>query len=126
MKAINETSVTQWLVEHVPGIAPPLEFGLIAGGRSNLTYTVTDSQGERYVLRRPPLGNVLESAHNVVREYRIVEGVGMTEVPVARTIAACEDKAVNDTHFTIVSYVDGVVLHDEAAAAKLPCQPASI
>lgn len=120
MKGINEATVTSWLVQNVPNISPPLKFSLITGGRSNLTYTVTDAQGERYVLRRPPLGNVLESAHNVVREYRIVEGVGMSDVPVARTIAACEDKSVNEAHFTIVSYVDGVVLHDEAAATQLP------
>ena len=105
-KGINQSAVTQWLQEHIPTISPPLEFSRITGGRSNLTYTVTDANGERYVLRRPPLGNVLESAHNVVREYRIVEGVGMSDVPVARTIAACEDKAVNDAHFTIVSYLD--------------------
>ena len=118
-KGINQLTVTEWLQQHIPTISPPLDFSIISGGRSNLTYTVTDANGERYVLRRPPLGNVLESAHNVVREYRIVEGVGKSDVPVARTIAACEDRSVNGADFTIVSYVDGVVLHDEAAARQL-------
>ncbi|MGB0386783.1 MAG: phosphotransferase family protein [Ardenticatenaceae bacterium] len=118
-KGINESSVTEWLQEQIPTIAPPLSFSRITGGRSNLTYTVSDANGERYVLRRPPLGNVLESAHNVVREYRIVEGVGKSDVPVARTIAACEDKGVNGAHFTIVSYVEGIVLHDAAIASQL-------
>lgn len=118
-KGINQSTVTAWLEEHIPMISPPLDFHRITGGRSNLTYTVTDTNGECYVLRRPPLGNVLESAHNVVREYRIVEGVGKSDVPVARTIAACEDKEVNGAHFTIVSYVDGIVLHDQAIASQL-------
>jgi aminoglycoside phosphotransferase (APT) family kinase protein len=118
-KGINQATVTAWLQEHIPTICPPLDFERITGGRSNLTYTVTDANGERYVLRRPPLGNVLQSAHNVVREYRIVEGVGKSDVPVAQTIAACEDKGVNGADFTIVSYVDGIVLHDQAIASQL-------
>ena len=50
-------------------MTPPLEFEAIAGGRSNLTYTVTDADDQRYVLRRPPLHSVLESAHDVAREH---------------------------------------------------------
>ena len=63
---IDAAAVTAWLAERRPALRPPLDFDAIAGGRSNLTYTVTDEAGARYVLRRPPLHSVLESAHTFV------------------------------------------------------------
>jgi len=120
-KGINYEPVTQWLTEQIPNLEPPLHYERIPGGRSNLTYKVTDTSGEQcYILRRPPLGNILETAHNVVREYRIMEGVGQTDVPVPETVVACEDKAINDSPFTIVGHVEGVVLHEETVAQPLP------
>ena len=55
---------------------PPLRFELIAGGRSNLTYRVSDAAGQAWVLRRPPLGQVLATAHDMGREHRIIAAVG--------------------------------------------------
>ena len=60
----------------------PLAFELIAGGHSNLTYRVTDATGRRFVLRRPPLGQVLATAHDMGREHRIISALGHTGVPV--------------------------------------------
>ena len=54
-EGINEAGVTAWFAEHVPGVAPPLTFHLIAGGRSNPTFRVVDGAGRAFALRRPPL-----------------------------------------------------------------------
>ncbi|MDZ7827149.1 MAG: phosphotransferase family protein [Gammaproteobacteria bacterium] len=95
-------------------------FSLIAGGHSNLTYAVEDASGARWVLRRPPLGHVLESAHDVAREHRIISALADTDVPVPRTVGVCEDPEINDAPFYVMEFVDGEVLHDSAAAETVP------
>jgi aminoglycoside phosphotransferase (APT) family kinase protein len=105
--------------EHVPGAADaPLHASLIAGGRSNLTYTVDDGV-TTWVLRRPPLGHVLPTAHDMVREYRVMTALAETDVPVPRTIALCEDLAVNDAPFYVMEMVDGIIYRDSASLAGL-------
>ena len=79
---IDRQRVTQWLSEHIDGAVAPFEFELIAGGRSNLTFRVTDADGAQFVLRRPPLGHVLATAHDMAREHRVIAAVGRTGVPV--------------------------------------------
>lgn len=120
VEGINAESVTAWLQERIEGIEPPLEFSLIAGGHSNLTYAITDARGQRWVLRRPPLGHVLESAHDVAREHRIISALADTDVPVALTYGVCEDRSVNDAPFYIMKFVDGAVLHDADAVSAVP------
>ena len=56
---------TEWIVEHVPDVVAPLSLEFISGGRSNLTYRMVDAAGRQLVLRRPPLGNVLHTAHDM-------------------------------------------------------------
>jgi aminoglycoside phosphotransferase (APT) family kinase protein len=85
---------------------------MIAGGRSNLTYRV-DGPGGTWVLRRPPLGHVLPTAHDMAREYRVLSALADTDVPVARPIALCTDPAVNDVPFYVMHYAPGVVLESE-------------
>lgn len=67
LEGINSESVTAWMRTQIPELTPPLEFTLIAGGHSNLTYRCVDARGSAFVLRRPPLGHVLESAHDMGR-----------------------------------------------------------
>jgi aminoglycoside phosphotransferase (APT) family kinase protein len=109
-KGINEPRVSAWLRDNITGAAPPFQYELIAGGHSNLTYRVTDATGNRFVLRRPPTGHVLATAHDMVREHKIISAVGKTSVPVPRTLGLCTDTEVNDAPFYVMSYVDGVVL----------------
>ena len=78
---IDAEAVGDWFRERTE-VTPPLDFEVIAGGRSNLTYTVTDAAGRRWVLRRPPLHSVLASAHDVGREHRIMAALQDTVVPV--------------------------------------------
>ena len=120
VKGIELESVTAWLCECVPDLAPPLEFSLIAGGHSNLTFRFVDRKGAAYVLRRPPLGHVLESAHDMGREHRIVSALCNSEVPVPPTYGLCEDVEVNGAPFYIMGFVAGPVLHDATFAQALP------
>ena len=113
-----------FFVEHVEGASgAPLEATLIAGGRSNLTYSVTDGTST-WVLRRPPLGHVLPTAHDMAREYRVMSALAPTDVPVPRTLALCEDNAVNDAPFYVMELVDGVIYRDGAALARLSADDA--
>ena len=83
VEGIDVEGVTAWFVEHAPTVTPPLRFELITGGHSNLTFSVTDADGRHWVLRRPPLGQVLATAHDMGREHRIISALAATDVPVA-------------------------------------------
>lgn len=113
-RGIRRAAVEAFFAERVPNGRGPLRFTLIGGGRSNVTYRV-DGPGGTWVLRRPPLGHVLPTAHDMVREHRVLSALARTEVPVAKPIALCEDPAVNDAPFYVMDYVEGEVLE-----AKLP------
>ncbi|MGI9590040.1 MAG: phosphotransferase family protein [Myxococcota bacterium] len=106
---IHVARVARFFAEHVPGGDGPLAFELLAGGRSNVTYKV-EGGGRTWVLRRPPLGHVLPTAHDMAREHRILAALTDTEVPVPRPLALCEDPAVNDAPFYVMEFRDGVVL----------------
>lgn len=119
MRGINVDLVTRWLSDNVEGAVAPFEFSLIAGGHSNLTYRVVGADGAAFVLRRPPLGHVLATAHDMAREHRIIMAVGSTAVPVPRTLGLCTDVEVNDAPFYVMSYVAGVVLDNPDKASGL-------
>ena len=119
MRGIDIERVSTWLVKEVDGVEPPLHFELIAGGHSNLTFKATDAAGRRMVVRRPPLGHVLATAHDMSREHRIVSAVGPTAVPVAPTLGLCEDAEVNGAPFYVMEFVDGVVLDSRDKAEQL-------
>ena len=119
MEGIDQEPVTAWLTENIEGVVPPLEFTLIAGGHSNLTYRFTDGTGAARVLRRPPLGHVLQSAHDMGREHKIVHGLNDSTVPVPEALGLCSETGVNGAPFYVMAFVDGHVLHDAAAARRL-------
>jgi hypothetical protein len=112
-----------WIGESLGG--DPAELAgiqLIAGGRSNLTYrlTVSGPGGERpLVLRRPPLGHVLPTAHDMSREFRVLSALAGTEVPVAGPVAFCADADVIGAPFYLMEYVPGVVLRSRQDTAAL-------
>jgi aminoglycoside phosphotransferase (APT) family kinase protein len=117
---IDAAPVSAWLADNVDRVQPPFTFELIAGGHSNLTYKVTGAGGEAVVLRRPPLGHVLATAHDMAREHKIISGVGQTGVPVPEALGVCEDEAVNGAPFYVMTFVEGDVLHDDKVAAAVP------
>jgi aminoglycoside phosphotransferase (APT) family kinase protein len=110
LSAIAQERVDEWLGEHVEAVQPPFRYSLITGGRSNLTFEVVDGRGRRFVLRRPPHGGVLQSAHDVGREHRIISALVPTPVPVPTPLGYCEDPEVTGAPFYVMDYVDGVVL----------------
>ena len=120
VRGIDQQPVSSWLVANVPGAVNPFSFDLIAGGRSNLTYKVTGADGSEFVLRRPPMGNVLATAHDMGREHRIISAVGKTSVPVAPALGMCTDESVNGAPFYVMGYVDGVVLDSPDAGRAFP------
>jgi len=119
---IDRERVHRWFQDHVGhvGAAEELQIAQVQGGHSCLTFIVTAADGTRYVLRRPPVGHLLASAHDVLREHRIITALAGTDVPVAPVVGVCEDPDVTGAPFYVMAFVDGPVLHDRAAAEQLP------
>jgi aminoglycoside phosphotransferase (APT) family kinase protein len=115
---VDEERVSKWLTDHVGAVAP-LRYHLIAGGHSNLTYKVDAADGQSFVLRRPPLGHVLATAHDVGREFRIISALAPTPVPVAPALGFCDDNDVNGAPFYVMRFVDGLVVRGSEVADTL-------
>ncbi|MGA2295860.1 MAG: phosphotransferase family protein [Acidimicrobiales bacterium] len=113
---INPDNVTSWMVEHVDAVAP-LSFDLVAGGRSNLTFRVSDAIGSAYALRRPPTSHVLATAHDMVREHTIISALYPLGIPVPRPLGLCTDVEVNDQPFYVMEFVEGTIVRNETESA---------
>ncbi len=116
---LNVGGVAQWLEHNVSGAQGPFRWDVIAGGHSNLTYRVQGANGARYVLRRPPMGQVLASAHDMGREHRIISALGHSAVPVPPILGMCNDPSVTGAPFYVMGFVDGHVLRDENASRSI-------
>jgi aminoglycoside phosphotransferase (APT) family kinase protein len=114
LSGIARERVDGWLAANVDGVEPPFGYDLIAGGRSNLTFEVRDARGYRFVLRRPPRGGVLPSAHDMGREHRIISALVATPVPVPTPLGYCGDPDVNGAPFYVMEFVEGMVFADAA------------
>ncbi|MCR6485075.1 phosphotransferase family protein [Amycolatopsis sp. OK19-0408] len=108
---VSVPALAEFLHEHVPGLlSGPLRVELLAGGRSNLTYLLGDGSG-RWVLRRPPLGHVLATAHDMGREFRVLAALHPSAVPVPRPIVQ-GDADVFGAPFYVMTFADGAVLRE--------------
>ena len=125
---IDLAALARYLPAVLDDYDPPagLSARLLAGGRSNLTCLISQPDGEpgssserQWVLRRPPLGHVMPSAHDMVREFRILSELDGTGFPAPRPRALCTDHSVLGVTFLIYDYVPGLVISDEATAAQL-------
>ena len=116
---LDIAKVGAWLEANVDGAVGPFTAELIGGGRSNLTYAVTGADGGRIVVRRPPLGHVLATAHDMGREHRIIAALGPTPVPVPEALGLCTDEAVNGAPFYVMEFVDGEVLDSPEKGRQL-------
>jgi aminoglycoside phosphotransferase (APT) family kinase protein len=96
--------------DEVPELADGVEAQILVGGRSNLTFLLKGISGQRFVLRRPPLGEVLASAHDMRREWSYISALRDTQVPVAVGRLLCTDPSVSDAPFYVMEYVDGHVM----------------
>ncbi|GEM31414.1 acyl-CoA dehydrogenase [Nocardia neocaledoniensis NBRC 108232] len=107
-----------WLRAAVPGVGADLTGRVLAGGRSNLTYTVSDGASS-WIVRRPPLGHVLATAHDMAREYRVMAALRQTSVPVPAMYALCEDAEVIGAPFYVMELVAGRPYRHAAELAEL-------
>lgn len=121
---IDVPRLASWLSGVLPAAGPITAVDLLAGGRSNLTYRVTLADSS-LVLRRPPLGHVLPTAHDMAREHRVLSALGVSsDVPVPRTIAMCADQSVIGAPFYLMEYVEGRVLRTLEDGADITPQQA--
>lgn len=107
-----------WLPRHVDGAGVELSAELIAGGKSNLTYRISDGASS-WILRRPPVGELLATAHDMAREHRMMSALTGTGVPVPVMHAFCDDPDVLGAPFYVMSEVDGVPYRSAAELEAL-------
>ena len=117
---IDEAALVAYLSEHLPGFSGPLTVRKFAGGQSNPTYKLETPSAE-YVLRKKPPGTLLPTAHMVDREYRVLNALSKTDVPVARPRVYCEDRNIVGSEFFVMDYVAGRIFWDPS----LPALPAA-
>ena len=128
LPGVDLAALAGWLDAELPGLrSGPLSGAVIAGGKSNLTYRISDGT-HTWALRRPPLAHVLPTAHDMAREHRVISALAATEVPVPTPLGLCTDAQVLGAPFYLMDFVDGIVLdHPEdvpgldAAAAGRCC-----
>jgi aminoglycoside phosphotransferase (APT) family kinase protein len=108
VEGLDTVALAGWLESECPGLLRPgpLEATLITGGKSNLTYAVTDGD-TAVIVRRPPLGHVLATAHDMSREHRVISALVDTDVPVPKTFGLCEDESVIGAPFYVMERVEG-------------------
>jgi aminoglycoside phosphotransferase (APT) family kinase protein len=106
---IDVPRLSSWLAETLPGEGPITAIDLLAGGRSNLTYLLRLGE-RRVVLRRPPLGHVLPTAHDMRREHTVLSALACSDVPVPAPLALCTDEDVIGAPFYVMDHVEGRVL----------------
>jgi aminoglycoside phosphotransferase (APT) family kinase protein len=116
---IDVDRLTAWLDEHLPALVPPFAFARIGAGQSNLTYRLTDADGSSVVLRRPPLGEILASAHDMGREHTVLGALAGAGARVPQPLAICDDPGVCGAPFYVMEHVDGLVLSSVATAERL-------
>lgn len=108
-EGVDAAALRGWLADRLPEARGHPDVSLISGGRSNLTYRIGMGD-QRWVLRRPPLGHVLATAHDMAREYRILGALQGTSVPVPEVVGICADPAVLGAPFYLMEDVPGHVL----------------
>lgn len=100
-----------WLQDHVEGFEGPARLDKFKGGQSNPTFRLSAASGD-YVLRRQPPGELLKSAHAVDREFRVMQALAGSEVPVPRVYALCESRDVIGSLFYVMEYSEGRIFWD--------------
>ena len=115
------TSLADWMQSNIVGFnaSGTLQATLLAGGRSNISYKLTDASGSSWVLRRPPLGHIMPSAHDMGREFRVLSGLNSVSFPTPATRGYCEDESVIGAKFMMMDFIDGRVIESAQTASSL-------
>lgn len=119
---LDPAAVTRWFDRLAIEFTEPLRFDRIGLGQSNLTYLVRDADDRRWVLRRPPLGQLLASAHDVAREARIMAALAPTDVPVPQILGVARDPEIAEVPLVLMEFIDGQVVDTMAIAESLAPQ----
>ena len=114
---LEEVGLAAWLANHVT--TDGLKVRQFQGGMSNPTYLL-ETTDARYVLRKKPPGKLLPKAHQIDREYRVMDALRETDVPVPKMIALCEDADVIGAEFFVMEHVDGRIVTDPTMEAVAP------
>jgi aminoglycoside phosphotransferase (APT) family kinase protein len=123
-EGLDLDAVGPWLAARGLLDEGPVDAVRLAGGLSNVTYLLT--QGDRsLVIRRPPLGHVMPTAHDMGREFTVLSGVTRGGFPAPRPLAFCDDETVIGARFLVMEYVAGRIISSDAAAADLSPSEAS-
>ncbi|MDQ6645380.1 MAG: phosphotransferase family protein [Chloroflexota bacterium] len=109
---IDEENLRRYLAQSLPGEDTPLEIERISGGHSNETFYIQRGN-QQWVLRRPPRGPLLPTAHDVLREYRVLKALNTTTVPTPRALLACDDTSIIGAPFYLMERVAGIVVRHE-------------
>ena len=117
-EGIEAGPLGDWLEANVEGAAGPFSYDKVSGGRSNLTYSVTASNGRKWALRRPPMGKLVGNAHDMGREHKVVSALAGTDVPVAPIAGYCTDQSVTGAPFYLMEWVEGPILRTTAEASQ--------
>ena len=121
----DETRLAAWMTANVDGYHGPMRVQQFQGGASNPTFLLTAGDGHLYVLRKKPPGQLLSSAHQVDREYRVMKALnGHIPVPVMR--ALCEDPEVIGATFYVMDYLEGRIFRDATLPGLEPAERAAI
>ena len=119
--AFDVAALARWLTDHLPGFEGPLSVEQFKGGQSNPTYKLT-TPGRTYVMRTKPgpLSKLLPSAHAIEREFRVMDALALSEVPVARMHVLCSDESVIGRAFYLMDFVAGRVLWEQSLPGLQP------
>ena len=117
-EGLDAERLRPWLASTVDGLVGLLRVDQLSGGASNLTFRVRDDVND-WVLRRPPLVHVLATANDMRREYTVQTALRGTGLPIASTVAFCDDESVVGGPFYLMEWLDGIVYNTSADVAHL-------
>jgi aminoglycoside phosphotransferase (APT) family kinase protein len=120
----DDARLEHYLRDHMPDFHGPLIVRQFVGGQSNPTFML-ETPAARFVMRKKPPGTLLQSAHAVEREYRIIKALAATDVPVPRVHLLCEDADVIGTAFFVMDFVDGRIMRDPVMPDSNPRERAA-
>ncbi len=121
----DETALADYLTQHVAGFEGPLTVRQFEGGQSNPTFQLI-TPAQTYVMRKQPPGELLPSAHQVDREYRVMHALWETPVPVPRMYCLCEDPGVIGTKFYVMAMVEGRLFTETQLPSLTPGERSAI
>ena len=126
-QSLNTAALTAWLSQHLPGFEGPISLEVFKGGQSNPTYQLITPR-KSYVMRTKPgpVAKLLPSAHAIEREFKVMQGLHGTEVPVPQMYAICEDESIIGRAFYVMEYVQGRVLWDQTLPSMANNERAAI